>query len=137
MCFHTIMPTKALQYQFFGLIFPLTMYPQCNHVSYFSITLCSVLQEKSARLAHLTPQIIRQAKLKAQGKTNKVGGATEDLDLMVHQWAGHVRSLLDASQKANQPWSHTARRLVTSAKKRKGLNKEVCWLVAMDIIFSS
>ena len=52
-------------------------------------------------------------------------GQDGDLDVLVHQWTGHVRTLLDASQRANMPWSNTARRLVTSAKERSDLDTEV------------
>ena len=41
------------------------------------------------------------------------------------EWTGHLYKLLEASQVANMPWSRSARRLVTSAKNKRGLNKEV------------
>ena len=76
---------------------------------------------ESARLSYLTPQLIRKAK-----QTVQDGGQDfTDLENLSHQWAGHVRTLLNASQKANMPWSQLAGRLVSSARKRKGLEKEV------------
>ena len=52
------------------------------------------------------------------------GGNTE-LELLTQQWTGHVGNLIQASHDANMPWSRSARRLVSSAKTRKGLKKEV------------
>ena len=52
-------------------------------------------------------------------------GDEDDLEELSEQWTGHVQTLLEASQKANMPWSRSAKRLVTSAKTRRGLDKEV------------
>lgn len=48
-----------------------------------------------------------------------------ELQLSSHQWAGHVSQLIEATQKANYPWSKTAERLVSAAKKGEGLEAQV------------
>ena len=74
----------------------------------------------------LTPKLIEQAEdMVYVDDTNARPTDLENLQLLGHQWAGHVRSLIEASQQANMPWSRTAHRLVRSAKQRKGLEKEV------------
>lgn len=48
-----------------------------------------------------------------------------DLEATSHQWAGHVKQLIDATQQANLPWSKTAERLKVAAKTEVGLQTQV------------
>ena len=87
-------------------------------------------------LNYLTPHVIRRAEEIVHGVKDEEG-EDKDLDSLSQQWAGHVRTLIEASQKANMPWSQSARRLVKSAKSRKGLDKEVkllCDNIILDFI---
>lgn len=89
-----------------------------------------MLQKEAAHLSVLTPKIIRQAEdVNVVDNHEDVDGYGESLQLLSHQWAGHVRSLIEASQQVNMPWSKTAHRLVRSAKTRKGLEREVTNIV--------
>ena len=50
----------------------------------------------------------------------------DDLEATSHQWAGHVKQLIDATQQANLPWSKTAERLQKATKEGKAeLQKQV------------
>lgn len=71
----------------------------------------------------LTPQVIGHAEVVARDPTesHRLG----DLQLTSHQWAGHVSQLIEATQKANYPWSKTAERLVMAAKRGEGLEAQV------------
>ena len=51
--------------------------------------------------------------------------SVDELQVSTHQWAGHVRQLVDATQQANLPWSKTADKLVVAAKTGKGIEKQV------------
>ena len=91
--------------------------------------LLSTLQKESTYLKQLTPQLIRKAKESAQQTDHR--DKAKELEVLSHQWVGHVRALIDASQQANLPWSRMSRRLVHSARSRKGLEKQVCEFVQM------
>lgn len=86
------------------------------------------MNKQSAKITHLTPRIIKKAEevINRQGEEEEEEESDEDdLEELSEQWTGHVQNLLEASQKANMPWSRSAKRLVTSAKTRRGLDKEV------------
>lgn len=83
-----------------------------------------MLQKESAKITQLTPILIRKAEEAALDGSS--ASTLEELDDIGHQWAGHVRTLITTSEKANLPWSKAAKRLVSSAKSRKGLEREVC-----------
>ena len=72
----------------------------------------------------MTPQVIEQAK--ALARDPQQGAKVNELHAVTHQWAGHVRQLVDATQNANLPWSKTAERLVTAAKSGEALDVQVC-----------
>ena len=71
----------------------------------------------------MTPQVIDHAEEVARDPTasRRLG----DLQFSSHQWAGHVSQLIEATQKANYPWSKTAERLVSAAKRGEGLEAQV------------
>ena len=89
------------------------------------ICLCHrVLQVKVSEVNKLTPRVIRHAEevvKGGEGESRRLG----QLQVSSHQWAGHVRQLIQATQQANYPWSETAERLVSSAKQGKGVEKQV------------
>ena len=72
----------------------------------------------------MTPQVIEQAKTLARDPQQ--GEKVNELHAITHQWAGHVRQLVDATQDANLPWSRTAEQLVMAAKSGKALEVQVC-----------
>lgn len=76
--------------------------------------MCRVLKVKSSEVNLLTPQMIEQAEEVAKNphQRNKL----DDLEATSHQWAGHVKQLIDATQQANLPWSKTAENLQKAAK---------------------
>ena len=78
---------------------------------------------EASEISKLTPRVIEQAEEVAK---NPEGRKVEELQMTMHQWAGHVRQLIDATQKANLPWSKTAEGLVTAAKRGEDMKKEVC-----------
>ena len=84
---------------------------------------CRVLQTKASEVSQLTPQVIEHAEevVRDPRESHRLG----DLQLSSHQWAGHVSQLIEATQKANYPWSMTAKRLVSAAKKGEGLETQV------------
>ena len=96
------------------------MYRISNYASHCH----SVLHKESAKISQLTPQLIRKAQETAL-QQDPGGEQAGELDIISHQWAGHVRTLIEASQKANLPWSRIAGRLVSSARQRRGVEKEV------------
>ena len=81
------------------------------------------LQTKASAVNKLTPQVIKHAEevVRDPARSVRLG----DLQLSSHQWAGHVSQLIEATQKANYPWSKTAERLVSAAKKGEGLEAQV------------
>ena len=83
-----------------------------------------MLKTKAREVSKLTPQVIGHAEEVAR---DPAGGQRqlEDLQLSSHQWAGHVSQLIEATQKANYPWSKTAERLVSAAKRGEGLETQV------------
>ena len=84
-----------------------------------------VLQVKASEVSKLTPTVIEHAE--GLVKDPKERQRLEELQISSHQWAGHVRQLIEATQKANYPWSKTAQRLVTAAKQGEGLEAQVEW----------
>lgn len=82
-----------------------------------------MLQIKASEVNKLTPRVIGHAEevVKDPTESHKLG----DLQLSSHQWAGHVSQLIEATQKANYPWSKTAERLVSAAKQGEGLEVQV------------
>ena len=82
-----------------------------------------VLKIKASEVNKLTPLVIVHAEDVARDPTGS--HRLEDLQLSSHQWAGHVSQLIEATQKANYPWSKTAERLVSAAKKGEGLEAQV------------
>ena len=82
-----------------------------------------MLQTKASEVNKLTPQVIEHAEEVVRDPTRSV--RLGDLQLTSHQWAGHVSQLMDATQKANYPWSKTAERLVSAAKHGEGLEAQV------------
>ena len=87
------------------------------------LSLSRVLKTKASEVSKLTPQVIGHAEevVRDPAGTRRL----EELQLSSHQWAGHVGQLIEATQKANYPWSKTAERLVAAAKKGKGLEAQV------------
>jgi hypothetical protein len=83
-----------------------------------------VLKTKAREVSKLTPQVIGHAEEVARDPTGRQR-QLEDLQLSSHQWAGHVSQLIEATQKANYPWSKTAERLVSAAKRGEGLEAQV------------
>ncbi len=47
------------------------------------------------------------------------------MEMTMHQWAGNVGQLIDATQEANRPWSQTMEKLVTATKTGEGVEKQV------------
>lgn len=82
-----------------------------------------MLKVKASEVHKLTPQVIGVAEEVARDPTesHRLG----DLQLTSHQWAGHVSQLIEATQKANYPWSKTAEKLVSAAKKGESLEDQV------------
>lgn len=82
-----------------------------------------MLQTKASEVNKLTPKVIGHAEevVRDPTESHRLG----DLQLSSHQWAGHVSQLMEATQKANYPWSKTAERLVSAAKQGKGLEAQV------------
>ena len=117
----------SLFFLFFSLSFPplFLSFLLSLFLSLFSSVLLRTLQKESARLQQLTPQLIRKAKESAYHAHPDHGDKAKELEVLSHQWVGHVRALIDASQQANLPWTRTSRRLVHSARSRKGLEKQV------------
>ena len=91
-----------------------------------------MLKVKATEVHKLTPQVIGHAEEVARDPTesHRLG----DLQLTSHQWAGHVSQLIEATQKANYPWSKTADRLVSAAKKGEGLEAQVRMHITERII---
>lgn len=81
------------------------------------------LEMKAREVVRLTPSLIRHAQRIA--KDPRAMKELEELEADISQWAGHVRYLIDATQKANLPWSKTAERLVMAAKTGEGLQTQV------------
>lgn len=75
-------------------------------------------------MAKLTPQVIEQAEEVAKDPQQRE--KLNELHATTHQWAGHVRQLIDATQDANLPWSVTAEKLVIAAKSGEALETQVC-----------
>ena len=88
------------------------------------ILLRRVLMTKAREVSKLTPQVIGHAEEVARDPAGRQR-QLEDLQLSSHQWAGHVSQLIEATQKANYPWSKTAERLVSAAKRGEGLETQV------------
>lgn len=78
---------------------------------------------KSSEVNLLTPRMIEQAEEVARDphQSRKL----DDLEATSHQWAGHVKQLIDATQQANLPWSKTAEKLQKAAKFEVGLHTQV------------
>ncbi len=68
----------------------------------------------------MVPQVIDKAKEVAHNPAS-----LNQLHISTQKWAGHVRQLVDATQKANLPWSQTADNLVSAAASGVGVNKQV------------
>lgn len=83
-----------------------------------------VLNKEAANITYLTPRIIKKAEEVLNMEEEEEEGESS-LQELGQEWTGHLYKLMEASQAANMPWSGSARRLVTSAKKKRGLNKEV------------
>jgi hypothetical protein len=86
--------------------------------------LAQALSKESAMLNYLTPRVIKKAEEVLHNDDDNVE-LKEGLELLVQQWAGHVHKLMETTYDVNMPWSRSARRLVSSAKTRKGLKKEI------------
>ena len=78
---------------------------------------------KSSEVNLLTPRMIDQAEEVARDPQQR--HKLQDLETTSHQWAGHVKQLIDATQQANLPWSKTAERLKTAAKSEVGFQTQV------------
>ena len=79
---------------------------------------------KSSEVNLLTPRMIEQAEEVARDPRQRQN--LDDLEATSHQWAGHVKQLIDATQQANLPWSKTAERLQKATKADKAeLQKQV------------
>ena len=76
-----------------------------------------------SEVKRLTPRVIEHAEGLVQDpqETQRL----QELQMSSHQWAGHVRQLIEATQKANYPWSKTADRLVAAARQGKGLDEQM------------
>eukprot|EP00731_Ephydatia_muelleri_P020881 Em0013g608a len=85
--------------------------------------LSRALEMKAREMVRLTPSLIRHAQRIA--KDPRAMKELEELEADISQWAGHVRYLIDATQKANLPWSTTAERLVMAAKTGEGLQTQI------------
>ena len=83
-----------------------------------------MLKTKAQEVNKLTPRVIGHAEEVARGPAGSQR-RLEDLQLSSHEWAGHVSQLIEATQKANYPWSKTAERLVSAAKSGRGLEAQV------------
>lgn len=81
----------------------------------------------------LTPRMIEQAEEVARDPHQK--RKLQELETTSHQWAGHVKQLIDATQQANLPWSKTAERLKTAAKSKVGLETQVQKLSKYKIFY--
>jgi hypothetical protein len=99
-----------------------------------------VLKTKAREVSKLTPQVIGHAEEVARDPTGRQR-QLEDLQLSSHQWAGHVSQLIEATQKANYPWSKTAERLVSAAKRGEGLeaqkkhvSTQTSWMVNVAMV---
>jgi hypothetical protein len=102
--------------------------------------LTKVLKTKAREVSKLTPQVIGHAEEVARDPTGRQR-QLEDLQLSSHQWAGHVSQLIEATQKANYPWSKTAERLVSAAKRGEGLeaqkkhvSTQTSWMVNVAMV---
>ena len=97
-----------------------------------------MLKIKAREVSKLTPQVIGHAEEVARDPLRS-RQPLEDLQLSSHQWAGHVSQLIEATQKANYPWSKTAERLVSAAKTGEGLEAQVrsCCLKSHTVYFAS
>lgn len=78
---------------------------------------------KSSEVNLLTPRMIEQAEEVARDPHER--HKLHDLEATSHQWAGHVKQLIDATQQANLPWSKTAERLQKAVKSEVGLETQV------------
>ena len=80
----------------------------------------------------LTPRMIEQAEAVARDPRQRQ--KLDSLEATSHQWAGHVKQLIDATQQANLPWSKTAEGLQKATKSGKAeLQKQVCVCVCLII----
>lgn len=75
----------------------------------------------------MVPRIIDNAKKVASSP--RQDQSLDDLQISSHQWAGHVRQLVEATQQASLPWSKTAENLVAAAKKGEDVEKQVGYLL--------
>lgn len=105
---------------------------------YLSVYL-RVIQTKSQEVSMLTPKLLKQARVASRSKQDQNSQPWEDFRTTTHTWAGHVRDLIDATQQANLPWSHTAEQLVKAAETGNHLEAEVhvCIFSVLGIFLSS
>ncbi len=84
---------------------------------------CRVIRTKSSEVRKLTPRIIDQASLVS--RTPSLPQQRAEFEVMTHQWAGHVRELMDATHQASLPWSHRTQLLIDAAQRGEGLEAQV------------